>query len=171
MIYQASLAQKALAENDSMGFINASQSAALEQYRTLRSIFEESGIPVSASHQEVMKFREWPANRQLPTHRIFAYLMAALGWNISCGQRSGVEGGIFNDFNAIATYGPYVDAMFIDKECAQLLTHGRLRSDLNLKARIFSLQSRDDFLQYLTDLGDSASNEICIHAADIYGVS
>jgi hypothetical protein len=169
-LHSAQLADKSLANNDSWGFVNASQSPALEQFQSLRRLFENSGIPRDQSAAAVLKFREWPANRQLPTHRIFAYLMAAFGWKISCGQRRPIAAGILNDFTAIATYAPYVDAMFVDKECAELLTHGRLRADLTLKAKIFSLQTRDDFLRYLTDLADSAPKEVRDFAIELYGI-
>src|SRR5260370_25611026 len=86
-----------------------------------------------------------------------AYLFAALGWRISSGQRSEMKASILNDFNAIATYAPYVDAMFIDKQCASLLQQGRLKTELNFKAKIFSLNSRDEFLQYLAGLDESAA--------------
>jgi hypothetical protein len=97
--------------------------------------------------------------------------LSALGWKISCGQRRPIEPGILNDFTAIATYGPYVDAMFVDKECAELLTHGRLRADLTLKAKIFSLQTRDEFLHYMTDLAESATKEVRDFAKKVYGVA
>jgi hypothetical protein len=97
--------------------------------------------------------------------------MAAFGWKISCGQRRPISAGILNDFTAIATYGPCVDAMFVDKECAELLTHGRLRADLKLKAKIFSLQTADDFLQYLTGITQSATKEACDFAKELYGVT
>jgi len=66
---------------------------------------------------------------------------------------------------------PYVDAMFIDNQCASLLQHGRLKTDLEFKAKIFSLNSRDAFLQYLADLGDSATVDIRRYANDIYGLT
>jgi hypothetical protein len=169
-LHFAKLTKKALENNDGLGFVNASQSPALEQYRALRRLFGEAGTPEDQSHAAVLKFREWPANRQLPTHKIFAYLMAALGWKISCGQRRPIAAGILNDFTAIATYGPYVDAMFVDKECAELLTHGSLRADVTLKAKIFSLQTRDDFLHYLSGLADSTAKEVRDFATELYGI-
>jgi hypothetical protein len=165
------LAEKSLASNDSWGFVNASQSPALEQFQALRRLFEKSGIPRNQSAAAVLEFRNWPGNRQQPTHRIFAYLMAAFGWKISCGQRRPISAGILNDFTAIATYGPYVDAIFVDKECAELLTHGRIRADLTLKAKVFSLRTRDDFLEYLNGLAESATQEVRDFAKEIYGVS
>jgi hypothetical protein len=170
-LHFAKLSTEAAQNNDGLGFINASQSPPLEQYRALRRLFEEAGVPADQLHAAVLKFREWPPNQQLPTHRIFAYLMAALGWKVASGQKRPIEAGILSDFTAIATYGPYVDAMFVDKECAELLKHGRLRADVQLKAKIFSLASSDDFLQYLADLAASTPQQIRTLARDFYGVS
>ncbi|WP_354256292.1 hypothetical protein [Bradyrhizobium sp. F1.13.3] len=170
-LHFAKLTKTAVENGDGIGFINASQSAPLEQYRALRRRFEEAGTPEDQLHAAVLKFRQWPANQQLPTHKIFAYLMAALGWKISSGQRRPIEAGILSDFTAIATYGPYVDAMFVDKECAELLAHGRLRAELRLKAKIFSLQARDEFLQYLIDLAASAPPAIQALAREFYGMN
>ena len=45
---------------------------------------------------------------------------------------------------------PYCDAMFVDDECAQLLSEGRLAAAVSDYAtRIFSTRTRDDFLAYL----------------------
>lgn len=168
--YSANQAARSLENNDNFGFVNAVESSSLEQYRALRRFFETRGIPKEHSHAAVLQFREWPALWQLPSHRIFAYLMAAHGWKISCGQRRPMEAGILNDFVAISTYGPYVDAMFVDKECAELLAHGRVRKDVSLKAKVFSLRTREDFLQYLTDLAESATQEVRHFAKEIYGI-
>jgi hypothetical protein len=99
-----------------------------------------------------------------------AYLFAALGWKISCGQRKPITGGILNDFSAIATYGPYVDAMFVDRECGELLKHPSLRSDLKLRAKIFSLQSRDEFLEYLTVLANGTPDAVVAYSKELYGI-
>ncbi|MET4341184.1 hypothetical protein ABIC08_002769 [Bradyrhizobium sp. RT9b] len=44
--------------------------------------------------------------------------------------------------------------MFVDRECAALLKEGRLRTEVRLKAKMFSLATGDEFLQYLKDLVD-----------------
>jgi hypothetical protein len=137
----------------------------------LEFLFEKHGVPASASSYEVMKFLDWPGNEQQPIHRIFSYLFAALAWRISSGQRSEMKASILNDFNAIATYAPYVDAMFIDKQCASLLQQGRLKTELNFKAKIFSLNSRDEFLQYLAGLDESAAVDVRAYADEIYGLT
>ncbi|MHC2462861.1 ImmA/IrrE family metallo-endopeptidase [Bradyrhizobium embrapense] len=101
---------------------------------------------------------------------IFAYLIAALGWRVSSGQSPTLTAGVLNDFTAIATYAPYVDAMFVDRQCASLLKQGRLRSDLSYKARIFSMSNKQEFLDYLRELADTASPEVRGRAHELYGV-
>jgi hypothetical protein len=79
-----------------------------------------------------------------------------------------MKASILNDFTAIATYAPYVDAMFVDKECASLLQHGRLRSELQYRARIFSLSNPQEFLNYLDELSNGATKEVVDWAAELY---
>jgi len=75
-----------------------------------------------------------------------------------------------NDVRAISTYGPYVDAMFIDNGCASLLSEEPLRSEVKLKARVFSPTSGDAFLHYLEDLSEQTPADVRQYAEEIYGV-
>jgi hypothetical protein len=59
--------------------------------------------------------------------------------------------------------------MFVDRQCASLLQQGRVRSELSYKARIFSMSNHQDFLDYLKELGDSASDEVREFAHELYG--
>ena len=79
---------------------------------------------------------------------------------------------MMNDVRAISTYGPYVDAMFLDNECASLLAEEPLRSKVkgNLKAKIFSATSGDAFLKYLRELELRAPPEVKQYAEEIYGL-
>ena len=140
------------------------------RYRHLAAMFVDHGVPPQDAFKEVSKFLDWPGNQEQPAHKIFAYLIAALAWSVSCGQSPNLDAGILNDFTAIATYAPFVDAMFLDRQCASLLQQGRLRSELNYKARIFSMSNRQEFLDYLKELGDSASREVRDFAHELYGV-
>jgi hypothetical protein len=166
--HSAAIAISALESDDDMAFINASQNPGMRQYQLLRRLFAKAGTAEHELHAAVLKFREWPALWQLPTHKIFAYLMAAYGWKISCGQRRPTKAGILNDFNAIAAYGPYVDAMFVDRECAELLKHGRLQKDIKFKAKVYSLATGNEFLDYLSKLAASAPKEVHDAATEVY---
>jgi hypothetical protein len=163
-------AQRAITSDDPTSILDL-RTALIDRYKGLQFLFEKHGVRSGDSDAEVLRFWDWPGNEQQPIHRISAYLFAALAWRISSGQRSDMKASILNDFNAIATYAPYVDAMFIDKQCASLLQQGRLRTELDLKAKIFSLNSQDEFLQYLNDLGETAATDVRAYANDIYGLT
>src|SRR3546814_11594465 len=75
-----------------------------------------------------------------------------------------------SDLEAVAAYAPFVDAMFIDKECALLLTQGRPGKELNFRVRIFSLTNRDEFLDYLSGLEAQADEKKSRHVQLIYGL-
>jgi hypothetical protein len=141
----------------------------ISRYRHLTALFERSGVPEQDAFKEVLRFLDWSGNQQQPAHKIFAYLFAALGWRISSGQRPEMNASILNDFSAISTYSPCVDAMFVDRQCASLLRQGRLRSELSYKARIFSLSDPQEFLDYLKSLGDSATENVRELAHELYG--
>jgi hypothetical protein len=161
--------KKAMALDDPIALINA-QSTIFDRTRALLHLFESNGVPPDKATDALLSFWNWDGNRYLPTHHIMAYLFAALGWKFSSGQRRPIAGGVLNDFSAISTYGPYVDAMFVDRECAELLKHPRLRSDLALKAKIFSLRSGDEFLEYLTSLANGASDAVIAYSRELYGI-
>lgn len=114
-------------------------------------------------------FWDWPRLHEMPFNRILAYLFAAFGRRVTMGQRKFTRG-IMTDFRAIAAYAPYVDAMFIDRECALLLGEGELRNDLDYRARIYSYASKDEFLAYLRDLEARATADVRRYAERIYGI-
>jgi hypothetical protein len=74
-----------------------------------------------------------------------------------------------SDVTAIATYAPYVDAMFVDNECASLLSEQPLRGDLKFKAELFSLNSASAFLQYLAKIEAATPAAVRAFAEHIYG--
>ena len=165
---QITKTQAAIASNDPASVLDM-RFGLISRYRELTALFESNGVPAKDAFKEVLRFLEWPDNQHQPAHKISAYLFAALGWRISSGQRPEMKAGILNDFSAISSYAPYVDAMFVDKQCASLLKQGRLRSELSYKARIFSLSDPQEFLDYLKGLGDSATKDVRELAHQLYG--
>jgi len=126
-----------------------------------------------ADEGEVLKavgaFWMWERNREQPVHFISSHLFAGMARRFALGQKSASRG-MSNDITAIATYGPYMDAMFVDKEFASLLRETKQLRGLPLKARIFSFANGDDFLSYLDELAANASDETREYANRIYGV-
>lgn len=158
----------AAASGDGMALLNASVEPVWREFLMLRDLLRGD-----ASDEDAMRrvdlFWDWPRLHEMPFNRIFAYLFAAFGRRVTMGQRKFTRG-LMADFQAIAAYAPYVDAMFIDRECALLLGEGELQRDLHYRARIFSYANKDAFLAYLRELEARTSAEIREYAARIYGI-
>jgi hypothetical protein len=97
-------------------------------------------------------------------------MFAAFARRIGSGQRKFTRG-FMTDVQAIAAYAPYVDAMFVDKECAALLAEEPLRSQLNYRAQIFSYGNCEAFLDYLRALERQATPAVRQYAKRIYGLT
>jgi hypothetical protein len=78
--------------------------------------------------------------------------------------------GMMNDVRAISAYAPYVDAMFVDETCANLLSETPLVESLHYKAKIFSFADPDGFLGYLDEIEQSTSQDVRLAAQRLYGV-
>jgi hypothetical protein len=161
--------ERAATSDDPMAFFEACHHHMLEEHQMLSSAFIRAGVPEAIAGQEVLRFWNWDRNLEQPHHRISAYIFAAIGRRVVNGQRR-VNRGLMNDIRAIATYAPYVDAMFVDRECAALLAEPRLAQDLKYKARIFSLANGQAFLDYLAEIEAATPPEVREQAARIYGV-
>ena len=136
----------------------------------LDRLFRKGGIPEQSHDIARDSFWRWERNREMPFGRILSYMFAALAGQINAGRKKGVSAGFMNDVEAVAAYAPFVDAMFIDKECALLLTQGRPGKELQYRARIFSLTNRDEFVDYLRAMEAEASDEVRNYARIIYGL-
>jgi len=122
----------------------------IEIERLLRAM----GVPEDDHLQRIVDFWRWDKNRELPQNKISAYLFAAVSQRIATGGKKIVDRGLLNDISAVSTYAPYMDAMFLDNRFAALLSEEPLVTELNYKARIYSLRSKDAFLAYLTEIED-----------------
>lgn len=162
--------EKAEAEDDVMAIMNESMSHICQELSMLDHLFTKAGIPDQSHHIARGSFWSWERNSEMPFGRILAYMFAALAGQVKAGRKKGVSAGFMNDVEAVAAYAPFVDAMFIDKECASLLTQGRPGKELDFRARIFSLTNRDEFLDYLRGLEAQATTEVRRYAQIIYGI-
>lgn len=170
-LHFAEMARRGLENGDTNAFMNGALSGAIQEFRGLREYFTRSGMSVDDAERQVVAFWQWNGNWTVPHHRIQAYLFAAMARKIAAGQKKNPSRGATNDIRAIATYAPYVDAMFVDSEFATLLQETPLQNDLSYRAEIFSIRSRDAFLNYLHDLIRNATAECEMIAVALYGDS
>jgi hypothetical protein len=157
-----------LTTDDYTSLINAVHHPVWLEFTMLRDYLKGNCSEEEATRR-VYDFWEWPRLSEMPTNRISAYLFAALGRRVTTGQLKFTRG-ITTDFKAIATYAPYVDAMFVDRECAQFLNEGELRKNLHYRARIFSYANKEAFLSYLHDIEAQTTSEVRRLADRIYGI-
>ncbi|AXE66018.1 hypothetical protein BBF93_18585 [Hyphomonas sp. CACIAM 19H1] len=122
------------------------------------------------NRQLFIDFMNWEGLEEMPYHQISAFLFAALARRYANGQSGAPSRGTLNDFEAISAYSPYADAMFLDRECANLLSEEPLKSRLPIKGRVFSMSNKDDFIKYLRELNSSACEKTKSFASELYGL-
>lgn len=153
-----------------MAYFDSINHPIFTEFNMLCDLFTSVGIPEAQLPKKVNEFWLWGGNRTQPHLQIFSHLFAALARKVASGQRS-VTRGFMNDIMAISTYSPYVDAMFIDRECAALLSERPLTTDLKYKAKIFSMANPQQFIEYLAEMEREVSDEVRSYAKRIYGIN
>lgn len=165
-----SLIEKGIAENDPEALVNGSLHTVYVEFRQMREKLEAGGMAIDDATREVSRFWDWSGLAELPYHKIAAHLYAAIARKLAAGQQKLPTRGFSNDVQAIATYAPYVDAMFVDRECAGLLREEPLASALGITQKVYSISNGDEFIEYLDSLSDLAPAEVQRHACDLYRV-
>lgn len=160
----------AIESGDLDAAIKSTSKRIYKQFTYLKIHIEQSGIPKTESSSKVFDFWSWKGNYELPHNKISSYLFAALARRISSGQRKKPGVSIFNDFRAISTYGPYVDAMFLDNECANLLSEEPLKTELGLSSKAFSTRTGDSYIIYLEEIEAKTPESTRVWANEIYGL-
>lgn len=73
------------------------------------------------------------------------------------------------DMTAIASYLPFCDAMFVDKECHQLLSERPLAERVSGAGRVFSMRNAGEFLEWIKKLETEAGPEHTDTVVEVYG--
>ena len=121
--------------------------------------------------ERLAKAREYfasPIFRQIPVVNIGAAMWAGLAHRFRGGQKNW-KPSIANDIIGISTYLPFCDAMFMEKECANLLTTNPVMKHVVYKTKVFSLRTKDNFLSYLKEIETSAPNDHVERVHAVYG--
>jgi hypothetical protein len=122
----------------------------------LRAQLEDHGVAPEQWPSQIDAFLQSEAPTKVYFAEIAAGMLAALAWRAGHNQLARPTRGLRADIQAISTYLPYVDAMFVDNECARLLRDEPLRDQLPCSTRIFSIDSRGELLEWLTEIEDQA---------------
>ena len=161
----------AIERGDLDASMRATSKRLYKQFILLCDHIEQAGYSRKEAILKIFDFWSWEGNTQLPHNKISSYLFAALARRISSGQRKHPGVSIFNDFRVISTYAPYVDAMFLDNECANLLNEEPLKTELALSSKIFSAKSGDRFIAYLEQIEANTPGEVRAWASEIYDLN
>jgi transcription elongation factor Elf1 len=164
------LIEKGINQGDPQALIDGSLHAVYVEFRQMQDTLHTRGMALNDAMQEVTRFWDWSGLAELPHHKIAAHLYAGIARKLVAGQRKLPTRGFSNDVQAIATYAPYVDAMFVDRECAALVKEQPLSNRLGFSSTIYSLSSGDEFIQYLDSLSDSTPDDVSTHAHQLYGI-
>ena len=83
-----------------------------------------------------------PIFDKIPFVKISSLLLTGIARKALSGQVEPPDQGMANDLFIISHYLPYCDAMFIDNECAALLSENPIRAQLNeYGSKMFSLNT------------------------------
>lgn len=134
----------------------------------LDGLFREAGIPDDERLEKSWQCLESEEFGEVPFIKISSHIFAALARRAALGQRPPGRAP-FNDVDAIAAYYPSCDAMFLDKEMEALLKEPPLRSALDFGGKVFSLRSKDEFLDYLDDIERSTPEKHFQTVREVYG--
>jgi hypothetical protein len=106
---------------------------------------------------------------QVPSIKISSMLFAAIARKAAAGQVKPPSRGVFTDVNAIASFLPYCDAIFIDNENAAYLKESPLKDEIKFSTKIFSINTKTEFLNYLDSILDEASPNHLELVKKVYG--
>lgn len=153
-----------------MAFANFTHHPAFREHQFVRKLLRESGVSEDQLTAKVHEFWHWERNKEQPSGKILSYLFAALAAQFANGRKKKPSAGLMNDMSVISIYAPYVDVMFIDNECAELLRHNRCKTELSYRAEIFCLNIGDAFIAYLQDIIGNTPTDVRKYASIIYGI-
>ena len=135
--------------------------------KSVENVFLKEGVSQDHIKEKVIEYFNSPQLKNLPFLKISALLLAAMAWRVAGGQKKKTQS-MFVDFDMIATFLPYCDAMILDKECHSFFKERAFKEISKYGTQLFSLRCIDKFEQYLDDIDAAESSDILLRAQDIY---
>ena len=130
----------------------------------------DAGVPEEDLWPKTAEFFRSGALERVPYMQISALLFAALARKAAIGgQVRPPNRGTISDVTTVAAVMPYCDAIWVDNEVAGLLSEEPLRTRIDYGTRVFSWNTRQQFLDYLDELHAGVSEEHVELIRDLYG--
>ena len=136
--------------------------------KSIEALFKRNGV---SAEKSLRKVREYFLSdlTEIPYVKISSMLYAALARKAAAGQKKPPNRGTANDFELVSTTLPYVDAMFIDNGCRGLMIEEPIISELGFDAKVFSQNTKTDFMDYLLDIRDNVPESHQVKLKEVYG--
>lgn len=135
---------------------------------SVKSALRQAGVPEERLAERAAEYLRSESLINVPFNHISSLLYAALARRARAGQK-GVTRGMTNDIKMISTLLPYVDAMFVDRECHVLLSEHPVHERMDYGTELFSHRNKDDFIAYLDAVESSATPEHLALVEEVYG--
>lgn len=136
----------------------------------LNSICAKNNIKPEDSINKIAEFFNSLEIQSIPFMKISSYLFSMIRYKIQSGMKvKKIDAGTYNDVNAISSYIPYVDAVFIDNTQASYIKELNDRRLIQYKAKVFSTDTRDLFMEYLNDIEKSVPSSHYDLIREVYG--
>jgi hypothetical protein len=142
-----------------------------EFFAVMWNAMDERGVPLGRREETVNEFLRSEAPAQIPAAQLRAGLLAALGWTAARGQLGGVTASLRWDLQSISAYTPYVDAMFVDRQCHRLMRDTPLSDSIPAGLSVFSVENLDAFEEWLDSVEASAPAGHFELLSELYGPS
>jgi hypothetical protein len=128
------------------------------------------GISEVQALAKIGEYFQSPHLLKVPYIRLSSMLYASLARKAGAGRVKPPSPGTFTDVNAIASLLPYCDAIFVDNEMVGYLGDNPLRDEVaKYPARVFSLRSKDQFLDFLDSIEKEAHPFHLRMVKEVYG--
>jgi hypothetical protein len=104
-----------------------------------------------------------------PYNKLESLMWAVIAMRAGGGQKDPPNEGMATDIKTVSRLLPYCDAMFVDNECRSLLANTPGRFKPALAERVYSMQTKEQFLAYLRGLKQNLSEEHIAGLREAYG--
>lgn len=142
--------------------------AAVSMIQCLVKIGTKNSIDEIESLKKVFDFLHSNALKLVAPLKISALMYSVLARRAAVvGQKHAPKGSIVNDIRTISNVLPYCDAIFIDKECAHILSE--IPTRIGYDTKIFSAKNLDAFFEYLDKIEEEMTEEHREKVYEVYG--